>query len=597
MPAAETREHLLQFVEPYLEEWRVAGKSEDAAFRDWAVSQVLWDYDLSSEQIEEVTAIDSARDRGIDAWFYARDDEPPTLHVIQAKNTRAKIDDVLKMRDGLESLFDSRAGLANADAKGRAADLQVDFVDGTAIEFHLVTSHFASPALVADVEAQAKPITLFERSIQTRSALHDLRDLVRELRIVRSDPIDAEFIIPPGESFEFTTATHYRTVAAAIPGADLARLFREHRTNLFRLNPRYYLSARGSVNKGMLQTLRDPNQRGDFYLYNNGITGVCEGVTVEETKEGRRVRARDFQIVNGCQTTATLHEAFEKGQGLTGLRDVTVLVRIIEAPKTFAPLIMQRTNTQNPIKAEDGRANDPRQERLKIEFSRLAPPWFYEHKRGVWVSEYPTRRDKQQFARQDGGYRHIAMKDMAQAALAFLGSPSGSIEGPRFVFQSDERYERVFPEKVQAAQMLLPYALYEAASEYVSEHGSALPGATYLRYPLVAGLSRVIHDWLGQSEIRYLTPAASLELASTLDAWAPDVMLTLFAELSRAARASTTGVRAAVRQAEWFEDPVEAAIGSLRRQLEMEATTAKRLDVDPGTLGHRSQFPLPITGP
>ncbi len=594
MPPGDERSRLLEFVEPYLDEWRALEKSEDAAFRDWAAAQVLWDYDLSREQIEDATALDYSRDRGIDGWYYATDDEPPTLHIIQAKNTRAKVDDLLKMINGVESLFDQRSGLANSDAKSRASDLRQTFLDGTVIEFHVVTSHIASAGLRQDIEGITRTLSLFERDIPSRSTLHDLRDLVSELRVVRVDPIDAKFDVPAGRSFQLTTASQYRTATLAVAALDLARLFRDNRTNLFRLNPRYYLSSRGSVNGGMLRTLRDPNERSDFFLYNNGVTAVCESIRVETTESGTRLDARDFQIVNGCQTTATLFEAFDKGQGDAQLENVFVLLRVIEAPKSIAPLIMQRTNTQNPMKAEDDKANDARQIRLKVEFDRLVPPWFYEHKRGVWVSEYPYKKDKTKYLRTEGGYRHIAMKDLAQAGLAFLGNPAGSIEGPRFVFQSAERYDQVFPEKAQAAQLLFPYVLYEAAAAYVTAHGVGVAGSTYLRYPLVAGVARVVKDWLGLPEVRYLPAAASLQLAETLDDWAPDAMSVIFEELAREAAAAPTGIRAAVRQREWFEAPVDRAVQTLRRDLSREATYAKKINADPNTFGQRALFPLPI---
>lgn len=73
--------------------------------------------------------------------------------------------------------------------------------------------------------------------------------------------------------------------------------------------------------------------------------------------------------------------------GEAAVKDVFVLVRVIEAPPAIAPLIARTTNSQNPMKSEDFRANDDRQIRLRKEFGLLSPPWFYEHKRGLWTFE------------------------------------------------------------------------------------------------------------------------------------------------------------------------------------------------------------------
>jgi len=51
-----------------------------------------------------------------------------------------------------------------------------------------------------------------------------------------------------------------------------------------------------------------------FLAYNNGITGTAEGIRLEEDEQGvtRISYLKDFQIVNGAQTTASLHHTRKK---------------------------------------------------------------------------------------------------------------------------------------------------------------------------------------------------------------------------------------------------------------------------------------------
>jgi hypothetical protein len=68
-------------------------------------------------------------------------------------------------------------------------------------------------------------------------------------------------------------------------------------------------------------------------------------------REAKRVRLRNAQIVNGCQTATSLYEA----QLLGRLKPETeVLVRIIERPDPgFVERVTRSTNSQNSVKPAD----------------------------------------------------------------------------------------------------------------------------------------------------------------------------------------------------------------------------------------------------
>ena len=71
---------------------------------------------------------------------------------------------------------------------------------------------------------------------------------------------------------------------------------------------RVFLQARGNVNRGIRNTIaNDPEM---FFAYNNGITATAESMETVESPNGLLLTGmRNFQIVNGGQTTASIHAA------------------------------------------------------------------------------------------------------------------------------------------------------------------------------------------------------------------------------------------------------------------------------------------------
>ncbi|MBX9701124.1 MAG: AIPR family protein, partial [Acetobacteraceae bacterium] len=77
-----------------------------------------------------------------------------------------------------------------------------------------------------------------------------------------------------------------------------------------------FLQARGGVNKGIRNTIdNDPDM---FFAYNNGITATAEGITTRVSEGGLLLTGlRNLQIVNGGQTTASIHAAKRRNADLS----------------------------------------------------------------------------------------------------------------------------------------------------------------------------------------------------------------------------------------------------------------------------------------
>ena len=76
------------------------------------------------------------------------------------------------------------------------------------------------------------------------------------------------------------------------------------RNNIFYENVRDYLGDENPVNEEIIKTLKDPHSKQYFPILNNGITIITRFIKpISSTK----LIIKDYQIVNGCQTSNVLH--------------------------------------------------------------------------------------------------------------------------------------------------------------------------------------------------------------------------------------------------------------------------------------------------
>lgn len=189
-----------------------------------------------------------------------------------------------------------------------------------------------------------------------------------------------------------------RTYLAAVPGTVLATLYGEYGSRLLEGNVRSFLSARGSVNRGIRNTLLNEPER--FMAYNNGITATATRVDIDPNS-GNLVGISDLQIVNGGQTTASLFYVGRESAAERGLDGVFVQMKLIEVSPDEAaemvPQISRSANSQNKVSQADFFSNSPFHLRLEEISRRVLVPsqpgvrvqskWFYERNRGQYQNE------------------------------------------------------------------------------------------------------------------------------------------------------------------------------------------------------------------
>jgi hypothetical protein len=148
-----------------------------------------------------------------------------------------------------------------------------------------------------------------------------------------------------------STQINIKQYLAFFPGQLIADIYDYFDTNLLENNVRLFLSANRKANKELRETIKtNPEQ---FFSFNNGLSTTASFV---EIKESKIKKIEDFQIVNGGQTTASIHYAWKKERA--DLSKILIPVKITELSKDkkysqLVSSISRAANTQSTIKQSD----------------------------------------------------------------------------------------------------------------------------------------------------------------------------------------------------------------------------------------------------
>jgi hypothetical protein len=204
-----------------------------------------------------------------------------------------------------------------------------------------------------------------------------------------------------------TTSDEYQSYLSVISGNELVRIYDNFGQKLFEQNVRTFLQFRGSVNKGLRNTIEyNPTM---FFAYNNGITATATRV---DLKDNRIKKIHNLQIVNGGQTTSAIYAAFKNLKQDVSDISVQIKLSVMKKPEEhhdFVSKVSEYANTQNKINKSDFFSNSPFHKEFKeyskrvwvptIDGSQHRTKWFYERVRGEYLNEqaYLTPSEKRQF--------------------------------------------------------------------------------------------------------------------------------------------------------------------------------------------------------
>lgn len=235
----------------------------------------------------------------------------------------------------------------------------------------------------------------------------DYRDLyqlneanaVAELEIDFTDPKFGAQPLPMISAVD-RPGVQYKAYVGKIRADVLSDLYEEYGQRILAANVRAFLMTGGRVNRDMQKTIK--NEPDKFFAYNNGICVVAAGISSEERTGISLInKARDFQIVNGGQTTASLHYAKKHG---VRIDSIFVQMKLSVVPydsegegfdrQEFVQNISRYANSQNKVTDSDLGTNT----QFQIKFEQACRKsgffsggnlcyWYYERARGTYKVE------------------------------------------------------------------------------------------------------------------------------------------------------------------------------------------------------------------
>lgn len=183
------------------------------------------------------------------------------------------------------------------------------------------------------------------------------------------------------------------------------------------------------VNQEIRSTL-DHQDSLNFWWLNNGITILCSRATIA----GKTMSMDDVQVVNGLQTTVTIHEYLKENPETEDSRALLVRVVVTDDPEA-RDRIIKATNHQTAIPPASLKATDRIQRDMETYFKQHG--WYYDRRKNYYKnSGMPADKI-------------IGIPYLAQALMTvLLKEPDNARARPSTLIKNEEDYRRVFSETI-----------------------------------------------------------------------------------------------------------------------------------------------------
>ncbi|HPI06691.1 MAG TPA: AIPR family protein [Saprospiraceae bacterium] len=236
---------------------------------------------------------------------------------------------------------------------------------------------------------------------------------------------------------------NFESFLCVLPATILADLYKRYSTRMLEKNVRSFLQFKG-VNQGIRDTIKKTPQY--FIAYNNGLTITAIGAEIDNSGDKTVINSlKDFQIVNGGQTTAAIY--FSKKDGLD-VSKIKVMAKINVAKNAkedelneLISNISIYSNAQSRVSNADLRSKNSQLIRIKsVSESTMTPSgkkWFFERFKG----EFNTLIRKNQHAKakinnQYPKERRFSKEDLAKYYMSWGDSPYLVKKGGDKIFRS-----------------------------------------------------------------------------------------------------------------------------------------------------------------
>lgn len=357
--------------------------------------------------------------------------------------------------------------------------------------------------------------------------------IVIDIEAITGEPLPALPIMIEGAG--------YQAWLAAVPGEVLARAYDDYGGQLLELNVRAFLGVRGrkSVNAGLQRTLE--SCPADFLAFNNGIVATVDAIDADE-RDGVVLlkRLSGLQIVNGGQTTASLHRA---SRALSvDLSSVRVPAKIIRVPRDalseLVSDISRSANSQNTVQPADFSANDPFHVRVEELANNVWRPdgtsrWFYERARGSYsaleAKAVLKSGERKRVSWETPKELRFSKTDLSKYLNTWEGRPyqvsAGSQKNFQLFMQRLKEERRSAPDEEWYRRFIGLAILFRAAQRIVREEKFIAYQANIVAYTIAA------LGWRTSQQIDFdrvwNTQSISPQLAELIRVWAHEVDMAL----------------------------------------------------------------------
>src|SRR5436309_3418659 len=488
---------------------------DDSAFALWFLRAFLAD----SEESAKAALTGDTGDKNVDAILI--DPRSKQVHVVQGKfhlsigEVSEKRNDVLGFADlGLlpwesKEVLDAFYSRLAPIVRDKFQDLVRTVKAGSDLRLYYVTTGRCTDGIRREAKERVRQA---EGDVQIM--VFDGWDVMTIFKdylegVAPAIPTMTLKIVPEGSGTDsvihrFEPEKQIESWVFSMSARDVGEMFGRAGVRLFARNVRGYLGELNEINDAMAETVR--SEPHNFWYYNNGVTIVCDDAK-RETQGGEDVlRVERPQVINGQQTTRTLHR--------NPSERARALMRVIKIPRNagdddeyddLVSAIVRATNWQNAIRPSDLISNDHVQIFLEREF----------RKRGY---QYLRKRQTKSEARAAFGgsaYWQIKKEELAQAVGACMLDPAIVRRGKEGLF-TEQYYRSIF-----GARSLSFYLSRYWLMSRVQASAWGKPRRAYAKWVVLHfawdRISKDIGAGLGEQKFRYACEERSWDVLGPLD--------------------------------------------------------------------------------
>lgn len=446
---------------------------------------------------------DGPHDKQIDAVIV--DDDERRIVIVQGKFIDAGSVDGEPLREVLSAWvrlqdLPSLQKDCNDRLKQKLEAVRRALEDEYRVDFELITTGVLTDAARADLKAFAEKL---DESDDFSAGLHLVDTPTLELRLAEAEAqelpsLDHTLTVEP-ENTLITKLGTAQTILTVLPLKECLKIPGITDGRLFRKNVRQSLGASSKVNRALKNTIMNGDRVREFFFYHNGITALCDSVTVDD--DGKLLKVKGISVVNGCQSLSTIFSVSERVRSPEAA-DARILFRLYEIPdRALGDRISINTNSQTAVKPRDLRSNDKVMVGLKRAFEVQYPNGCFLTKRG---EERPADRD---------AGRTVDAAILAKMLMAWhCQRPNVSYNEKRLF---DEHYKTLFRTGYSPVSMLALQTWLNAIEESwsnLSLNDVLKAGKTYVKYHLLFAVSAVIAQ-ANKQPTMVVEPSATLQAA------------------------------------------------------------------------------------